>query len=75
MAVQGTVKWFDDAKGYGYITADTGEDVFVHHTAIRELGHRKLKDGERVEVEIVVAEKGPKAASVVKLGSMATGRA
>jgi CspA family cold shock protein len=64
----GTVKWFSDRKGYGFITQDDGEDVFVHHSAIQETGFRSLTEGERVEFTVEQGEKGPAAANVRKLG-------
>ncbi len=60
----GTVKWFNDAKGYGFISQEGGEDVFVHHTAINMDGFRTLKEGERVEFEVVQGPKGLQAANV-----------
>ena len=64
---QGTVKWFNDAKGFGFIERQNGEDVFVHHTAIRAEGFRTLSDGQQVEFEVVQGKKGPAAESVVAL--------
>lgn len=64
--MQGKVKWFNDKKGYGFIGREDGADVFVHHSAITGSGFRSLKEGERVEFEIVQGEKGPQAANVVK---------
>ncbi|MBQ7263835.1 MAG: cold-shock protein [Synergistaceae bacterium] len=64
---QGTVKWFNESKGYGFITADEGKDVFVHYSAIQGEGFKTLNEGQRVGFEIVNGEKGPQAASVVKL--------
>jgi CspA family cold shock protein len=67
--VSGTVKWFNDAKGFGSITPENGEkDCFVHHTAIEAEGFRSLAEGERVEFEIVQGQKGPAAERVTKLG-------
>jgi len=63
---QGTVKWFNDAKGFGFIAQDGGQDVFVHHTAIQGKGFKSLKEGERVSFNVVEGAKGPAAADVVK---------
>jgi CspA family cold shock protein len=63
----GTVKWFSDQKGYGFIARDGGEDVFVHHSAIESSGFRTLTEGERVEFSIQQGQKGPAAANVRKL--------
>src|SRR5437868_6408773 len=63
----GTVKWFNDAKGYGFITPDGGgKDVFVHHTAIQMEGFRSLAEGQKVEYEVTEGPKGPQAANVRK---------
>jgi len=62
----GTVKWFNDAKGYGFISQEGGEDVFVHHTAINMDGFRTLKEGERVEFDVTQGPKGLQAANVRK---------
>ncbi len=63
----GTVKWFNDAKGYGFITPDGGgKDVFVHHTAIQMEGFRSLAEGQNVEYEVTQGPKGPQAANVRK---------
>ncbi|MBI4349291.1 MAG: cold shock domain-containing protein [Elusimicrobia bacterium] len=68
MAVRGKVKWFNDQKGYGFITPEDGSpDVFVHHTAIQGEGFRSLSENQSVEFDILQSEKGPKAANVVKL--------
>ncbi len=60
----GTVKWFNDAKGYGFISQEGGEDVFVHHTAIQMDGFRTLKEGDRVEFDVTQGPKGLQAANV-----------
>ena len=60
----GTVKWFNDTKGFGFIHSDDGVDVFVHHTEISGEGHRTLREGERVEFEVTQGPKGPKAVNV-----------
>jgi CspA family cold shock protein len=61
---QGTVKWFNDTKGFGFITGDDGQDVFVHHSAIVGEGHKTLREGERVEFDVQEGPKGPKAVNV-----------
>ena len=64
----GKVKWFNDSKGYGFITPDDGsKDVFVHHTAIQSEGFRSLQEGDAVEFEIQEGQKGPAAANVRKI--------
>lgn len=63
---QGTVKWFNESKGYGFITADEGKDVFVHFSAIQGEGFKTLNEGQKVSFDIVNGEKGPQAANVVK---------
>jgi CspA family cold shock protein len=63
----GTVKWFDDAKGFGFIQRDSGADVFVHHTAIQGEGFKSLAEGQKVEFTVVQGQKGPAAEGVVAL--------
>lgn len=65
--VTGTVKWFNNAKGYGFISREGGEDVFVHHTAITMIGYRSLNEGQRVEFSIEHGPKGLQAKDVVPL--------
>ena len=60
----GTVKWFDEKKGFGFITVDEGKDVFVHYSAIVSEGFRKLAEGERVSLDIKEGAKGPQAENV-----------
>ncbi|HET7212044.1 MAG TPA: cold shock domain-containing protein [Terriglobia bacterium] len=64
---QGTVKWFNDSKGYGFIQRSTGDDVFVHHSAILAEGFKSLAEGESVEFEVTKGPKGLQAANVTKL--------
>jgi len=66
--VTGSVKWFSDEKGYGFISHEGGEDVFVHHSAIVGEGFRTLAEGQAVEFELGDGPKGPPAENVVKLG-------
>jgi len=67
MRTNGTVKWFNDAKGFGFISQENGEDVFVHFSAIQAEGFRSLSEGDRVEFDIVKGPKGYQAANVRKL--------
>ncbi len=68
MRTNGTVKWFDETKGFGFITPEGGEkDCFVHHSAIQGDGFKTLTEGEKVEFEIVQNDKGPAAENVTKL--------
>ena len=64
--LKGTVKWFNNAKGYGFIGREDGPDVFVHYSAISSEGYKSLQEGDAVEFEIVQGQKGPQAANVTK---------
>ena len=65
--MKGTVKWFNAKKGYGFISDEQGNDVFVHFSALNMDGFTELKDGERVEFEVTEGEKGPQAANVSRI--------
>ena len=70
MRITGTVKWFNDAKGFGFITPEGGQkDCFVHFSAIQGKGFKSLVEGDRVEFEIVQGAKGPAAENVMKVGN------
>jgi CspA family cold shock protein len=62
--IKGTVKWFNDSKGFGFLSREGGPDVFVHHSEIRSEGFRTLSEGDQVEFEVVDSPKGPRAAKV-----------
>ncbi len=64
---RGKVKWFNNQKGYGFITPESGKDVFVHHSAIQGEGYKSLDEGQEVEFEITTGPKGEQAINVVKL--------
>lgn len=64
----GTVKWFNDKKGYGFIQSEDGQDIFVHHTGINGSGFKSLKDGDRVTFDITQGQKGPAAVNVTTVG-------
>ena len=64
--MNGTVKWFNDSKGFGFITAEDGSDVFVHHTSIMGNGFKSLAEGDRVSFDVEKGDKGPKAVNVAK---------
>jgi CspA family cold shock protein len=68
MSTTGTVKWFNDDKGFGFITpSDGSKDCFVHHSAIQGSGHRSLSEGDKVQFDVVQGQKGPAAENVIKL--------
>jgi cold shock protein len=69
MRTTGTVKWFNDSKGFGFITPEDGtKDCFVHHSAIQGSGFKTLAEGEQVEFDVVQGQKGPAAENVVRVG-------
>jgi len=65
--IEGTVKWFNESKGFGFLSQEGGPDVFVHHTEIRSEGYRTLNEGQKVSFEVVESPKGPRAANVTPL--------
>lgn len=65
--MKGTVKWFNSGKGYGFITPEEGNDVFVHFSSIKTEGYKSLNEGDKVEFDITTDQKGPKAMNVVKI--------
>jgi len=65
--VQGTVKWFNDEKGFGFIEQESGKDVFVHYSAINGTGRRSLQEGQQVTMEVTQGQKGPQAENVTPL--------
>jgi CspA family cold shock protein len=68
MSEEGTVKWFDDRKGYGFISRASGEDVFVHFSSIAGDGFKSLQEGDQVSFDLEESERGPQAVNVVKRG-------
>jgi CspA family cold shock protein len=67
---KGTVKWFNNAKGYGFLGRDSGPDVFVHYSSIQRDGYKSLKEGDEVEFDIIEGSKGPQADQVARLKEM-----
>ena len=65
--VTGTVKWFNDKKGFGFLSREDGDDVFVHHTSIKGEGFKTLREGQKVEFEVQEGPKGPQAVNVTAL--------
>ena len=65
--IEGTVKWFNESKGFGFLSREGGPDVFVHHSEIRAEGFRTLNEGDKVKFEVVDSPKGPRAANVTKV--------
>jgi CspA family cold shock protein len=65
--VKGTVKWFNDKKGFGFLSREDGDDVFVHHTSIQGEGFKTLREGQEVEFEVQEGPKGPQAVNVTAL--------
>lgn len=65
--IRGTVKWFNNSKGYGFLGREDGADVFIHFSAIQSEGYKSLQEGDKVEFEIVEGQKGPQAANVTKV--------
>lgn len=66
---KGTVAWFNNAKGYGFLTHNEGKDVFCHYTAIESEGYKSLKEGDAIEFDVIQGDKGPQAANVKRLKS------
>ena len=65
--IEGNVKWFNESKGFGFLSQEGGPDVFVHHSEIRADGYRSLSEGEKVSFEVVESPKGPRAANVTRI--------
>lgn len=67
MRMKGTVKWFNAAKGYGFVQLQDGKDIFIHYSAIKEEGYKTLDEGQKVEFEVITGPRGEQAANVTKL--------
>lgn len=67
----GIVKWFNNAKGYGFLGREGGNDVFVHYSSVQTDGYKSLKEGDEVEFDVIQGEKGPQADSVIRTGAVA----
>lgn len=65
--MQGKVKWFNAEKGFGFISQDDGSDIFVHYSQIQQSGYKSLEEGQLVEFELIINERGPQAKNVVKV--------
>jgi len=65
--IVGAVKWFNNTKGYGFISQEAGADVFVHYSAIQDKGYKTLREGEQVEFDVVMGPRGPQAENVVRM--------
>ena len=64
---KGTVKWFNNQKGYGFISVDDGKDIFVHYSAVKGDGYKSLQEGQQVEFDIIQSPKGAQASNVIKI--------
>ncbi len=69
---RGTVKWFNNAKGFGFLGRDTGPDVFIHYSSIQSDGYKSLKEGDEVDFDVIQGEKGPQADRVIRIKATTT---